>query len=218
MWWVDGQGGKAKRRKEPPVRVLTRAGVIVGALLLLSGCWVTESEYSGTEGSPKVAVMGDSLIFQSMSQLHTELDPTYQTMLAGNVGFEISWMQNIALTYGATDPEVMVLDAGTNDISHGIPTEQSVVWLDHVLANFSNSCIVLTTIGEQISPDVAPTQALNAAIVERADQLVDWNAAVMADPGLVGPDHIHATGRGYDVLVEMVDAAVGRCVAATSPA
>jgi hypothetical protein len=218
MWWVDGQGGgKSNRLKESRVRVLTRAGVIVGALLLLSACWVTEAEYSGSEGSAKVAVIGDSLIFQSMSRLHAELDPNYQTMLSGNVGFEIAWMQNIALTYGATDPAVMVLNAGTNDVGRGIPTEQLAVSLDQLLANFPNACIVLTTIGEQFSPDPAPTQALNAAFVERADEIIDWNAAVKADPGLVGSDLIHGTPHGYDVFVEMVDAAVGRCVPTTPP-
>jgi lysophospholipase L1-like esterase len=105
---------------------------------------------------------------------------------------------------------VVVFDLGTNDdpsapgrLSADLQAAQSLA---------CDRCLVVATLNR---PAV---DGLNRAVTAFANgspnvEVVDWHGAAQDDPGLLGPDHIHATPAGYAERARLIAQAVESCLA-----
>jgi hypothetical protein len=105
---------------------------------------------------------------------------------------------------------VVVFDLGTNDDPSA--PERLSADLQSARAIAGDRCMVVATLNR---PSV---EGLNRAITAFANstanvEVVDWHAAAQDDPGLLGPDHIHATPAGYAERARLVASAIETCLA-----
>lgn len=181
------------------------------------GC--TEAGYAGS--GPSVVIIGDSITHQARVQLHDALDDTHSVIVSGVVGATFAAQANVAEQYAADVPSVVVINLGTNDAWSAVPTTESVAQLDAMLAEFPATCAVLVTVSTRGSP--TPTRGglvysaelanrVNEAVRARADVLVDWSAAIDADPArYLTDDGVHLTEAGNRRLSELVAEGVASC-------
>jgi lysophospholipase L1-like esterase len=174
----------------------------------LAGCG--EPDYRGT--GPTVLVLGDSITDHSRSELHEALTG-HAVRISGWVGSTVGLNRQYIDALGDDQPDVVVVNLGTNDAWQHVPVTASVADLDALLERFGDSCKVLvtvTTLGEQ-GYDRAIAAAFNDAIADRADVVVEWNDVVVNEPQLLDPDGIHPTIAGRQRLAELVATAVDEC-------
>lgn len=105
---------------------------------------------------------------------------------------------------------VVVFDLGTNDdpsapggLSADLQSARSLT---------GDRCLIVATVNR---PSAG---GLNRAVTAFANgtqnvEVVDWHAAAAEDPGLLGPDHIHATPAGYAERARLIADAVETCLA-----
>jgi lysophospholipase L1-like esterase len=90
-----------------------------------------------------------------------------------------------------------------------------------VLGLLGSSCVVMPTLlehgahqpnGNGQPYDNAAAAVVNAAIRDRADRVVEWDAAVTgAEAQLLTPDGIHPTAEGQALSAGLIRAAVDSC-------
>ncbi|MDN5750202.1 MAG: DUF4038 domain-containing protein [Pseudonocardia sp.] len=113
-----------------------------------------------------------------------------------------------------TDPDIVLLHAGTNDLLQGDPPEQVVERLDALLTTLFAEQPGVTVITSSLIPlnDSGPDwQAVNAAIPDVvAEQRAAGNDAVFADMAASGiggeddiPDDVHPSPAGYAKMAEV---------------
>lgn len=114
-------------------------------------------------------------------------------------------------------PDVVVLALGTNDAWRStLPATSSIAGIDRMVALFPESCIVATTVDEDVpeqtnySSDHAHT--INGHLATVSDVVVDWQAEIDADPSLVASDGIHLTTAGSNRRAAVAAAAVDDCL------
>jgi hypothetical protein len=176
----------------------------------LAGCG--ETEYCGT--GPTVLILGDSITHHSREELRQTLTG-HSVRTNGWVGSTIGLNLQYISAMADPQPDIVVVNLGTNDAWQGLPVDQSVADLDGLVATYPDACHVLTTITtqgeESYDRDVAAD--LNDAIPRRADVVVDWEAARTQDPGLLDTDGIYPTLAGRERLAELVATALDGCPA-----
>jgi hypothetical protein len=142
---------------------------------------------------------------------------------------QVSWMrtnaarvvdlQGVADDYATTDPEVIVISAGTNDVFARQPPTETIAQLQAMVAKFSKSCVTLVTLNTAV-PD-ADVQARSRQIndwIRRWPQVADWDAWVTgyyANGEPFGPlfyDMIHVTPAGKPHLTNVINSAARRCL------
>ncbi|MDZ7733312.1 MAG: SGNH/GDSL hydrolase family protein [Acidimicrobiia bacterium] len=164
--------------------------IAAGALLLavLAGCQLVEEEYSGDPDGPKVSVIGDSITVLAADEIHGAMDDAYQTRIAARTGYTWRRMLDDAEEHAATDPEVAVVNLGTNDVSTSEPIPRPELFADveRLLGVYEeDTCLVLVTVyDDAVKDDYDNEKAtlLNARMKAWADVVVDWDAAVSEDP------------------------------------
>ncbi|HEY2638193.1 MAG TPA: hypothetical protein VGI54_12425 [Solirubrobacteraceae bacterium] len=116
------------------------------------------------------------------------------------------------------DDDVVVFDLGTNDA----PSVPAVLSADlaRVKRIVGSRCIVVATVNR---PPVGriTTSGLNAALrafAAASDNvlLVPWHDEAQA-PGVLGPDHTHATAAGYAARGKVFAEAVNACLSTSAP-
>jgi lysophospholipase L1-like esterase len=156
-----------------------------------------------------VLVVGDSLEVGTGPYLHRALADEGVTVDAqksrpSNVGVSVL---RARLRPG---DDVVVFDLGTND-DPAAPGRLAAD-LDSARQIAGDRCLVVATLNR---PSVA---ALNRAVVAFARgspnvELVDWHGAARQEPGLLGPDGIHATPAGYAQRARLIADGVEACLA-----
>ena len=181
---------------------------------------------------PKVAILGDSLTASnSLEMIRTLPDLSLKFVAFTGEGFaggplSTGFNRDSVLYDGAVaisiqdQPDVVVIALGTNDAwTPAVSASSAITELDRIVALFPESCIVATTIRElvpeQVDYDMLKARALNERLLAVADEVIDWNAAVVADPGLVGSDGIHLSPAGHEQRAALTTIAVAKCLQPT---
>lgn len=161
----------------------------------------------------RVAVVGDSLVFQSAHEQAATLDARGWTgTVSGNPGQAVdapAVVEDLE-DAAASDAEVVVIATATNDnvavasraaeIGFGAALDEYRGRLAATLDRFGDRCVVVVNASEDIGAIYSPwaVPAVDAALADvTADAggvVVDWNRAAAAHPEWFGPDHLHFEG------------------------
>jgi lysophospholipase L1-like esterase len=174
--------------------------------------------------TPVVAIVGDSITAGAAGTLHDALDDDTDLHVRGTSGALTSQMLDDSAELAEREPDVVVVNLGTNDATTpGSSDVTEAALRDHLDLFEAASCRYLVTITEE--PDLAgyaetaaATNRRIRALAEEVDrvEVIDWQATLAAeraeDPpeGPLLSDDIHPTPRGNDVLVATIAEAVAR--------
>src|SRR5262245_20418796 len=116
------------------------------AALTLSSCDVNEAAYTGNPAGKKVAIIGDQMTSASISAIHAALDPTFQVRIIALEYRTAAGLQAAADTLAPTNPDVVIIDAGTNDMTDpSISLNTTLVQLFTMAGKFTTTpCVVVT--------------------------------------------------------------------------
>jgi lysophospholipase L1-like esterase len=109
---------------------------------------------------------------------------------------------------------VVVFDLGTNDD----PAQPQALASDlaSVRQIAGGRCIVVATLNRRpyngVSIDGLNQAVRSFAASSAPAQLVDWHAAALATPGLLGSDGVHATSSGYATRAHLIAQGIQRCL------
>lgn len=117
------------------------------------------------------------------------------------------------------DHEVVLFDLGTNDdpsqtaaLGRNLATVRDLV---------ADRCLVVSTLERPplngVRVDGMNRVVRNFASATPSTQLLEWQAAVGEDPGLLGKDGVHATPAGYAERARLAAATIEECSASNAP-
>ncbi len=203
----------------------------LAAAVLLSGC--AESAEAGDPTTtarpsprPVVAVVGDSITFGAAAALHSALDDVVDLHVEGVSGATTAQMLPASQQLSGLEPDVVVINLGTNDaVTPGSSASTEDGLRAHLAAFPDASCRHLVTLTEEPSmagyaETTAETNRRIRALDDELDatDVIDWQAALAADAAAGSPDgdylsdDVHPTPVGQAVLVSMIaDAVTGGC-------
>lgn len=176
-------------------------------------------------GGDRIVVIGDSITNEGRTELAAMLGVDHRVVIDGHPGYLIALQQPVAIELAATNPSIVVIELGTNDVAFGHPVDVSIVDMERMVSTFLGArCIVLTTVstGFPNGDEVARARVLDAAYRAIADRdprvrIVDFDAVIDAansDPSFIGPffyDGIHPTASGQERLARATADAVASC-------
>lgn len=186
-------------------------------------------EQAPTGEGPLVVVVGDSITHSAREVLHEVLDDHTSLIAAvpaegfaggpyteGALDGGDPLMLRAARRYSDLDPAVAVVALGTNDAwSAALDIDRSLEALDKLVRVLDGACLVVVLPQREVAAQPSYSTEDAAAIQERlravADEVIDWEAAVASQPGLVVEDGVHLTDAGKLVWSAEVADAVGRC-------
>lgn len=209
------------------------AGVAIGSLGL-SAC------YLGNSTGPKVWVVGDSITVLANQAIGQVLAPTYAYATSGATGSPIGG-QLPQITNSLNDPsgppQYFVTELGTDDAWTNDPNWQGE--FNSEISMLSNEpCVLLVNVGDNVPwwpPMSVPAPpgpvsfgglfligsnsiaaGLNADMVQAAAQhpnfrVVDWNAAITANPSWLQADGIHPDAAGQAGLANLIAQGIRSC-------
>jgi lysophospholipase L1-like esterase len=184
-----------------------RLGILLSAFLvaLVPLAWVSVAA-SRTEPKPvargnKVLVVGDSLTWQSIPQVTAALrsggwNPTIQAAPGTTIG---AWAGKVGALIEQHDPDVLVVELGTNNCTVECPHIESVI--DRLLRNVPRSLPVVW-LNVQAQPTYpAHPESVNGALVAAAERwpnvtLVDMSARFRNHPDWHMEDGLHFNAAG----------------------
>jgi lysophospholipase L1-like esterase len=171
----------------------------------------------------RVAVLGDSITFQSQAAIRTALASVDDLTVIGRSGLTIEGLLPDARDVARTMPDVVVIDLGTNDALKGVTTSRSIDRFDAMLDLFPRAVCILVTVNTRLgdTDDITRARAINAYIEGTGRPVVDWDgtlAAALADDGsepmLI--DLVHPSTHGQAVLAGLIGGAVADATPATA--
>jgi hypothetical protein len=210
-------------------RTLVAVAIVAVAATILASC---AEPYTGAANSPKVAVVGDSLVAGAHDSYRWLLTTEgWNSSVAGLSGFTVADSQGVVTQMAATHPSAMVIALGTNDIRQmANGTEDMTQFhtaMTTMLASVADiACVVWVGVAESngTSPPltlVAARPALNAAIKAELTKTgrpnryyADWAAASTGHPELFngsGQDHIDKTPSGNLIYASLGVTALQQC-------
>lgn len=186
------------------------------------------TEFRTTAGStgPRIVIVGDSITNEGRAELAAALGVDHRVVIDGRPGYRVAQQDDVAAWAASLDPEVVVVELGTNDVLSGHDLERSTDDLRRLVGRFAgSSCVVLVTVATDLPSAGAEARArrFNRSIDEIAAadpgriRVVDVDAVVRAaqsDPGFVGPftyDGVHPTAAGHARLAAAQAGAVSGC-------
>jgi lysophospholipase L1-like esterase len=180
--------------------------------------------FEGRPGGETVAVLGNSITALSVEELPVAFGDTYRSSSAGRSGRTIEELLPLAEQYAATDPDIVVVEAGSNDA--GVPEADwsglSVLAAEaRMLATFPGArCIVWVNLSSHTTRASFDSHArgVNASLahLETTDPRVvvaDWDRATAGRSDLL-IDGVHPNHAGQRTYAQVVRDAVDRCPAA----
>jgi lysophospholipase L1-like esterase len=167
-----------------------------------------------------VGVVGDSITNRSVTSIRSDVEGVHLEIEALNghtVRAMTPYVESDIMKGPGGPPHSIFINLGTNDIIHGNPQWESN-WNTLMKDTASVPCTVLFTISTVVDayghhPPGPTSQDFNRVIenAHKADpsrvHVIDWNAAVHADFGLIELDGVHPTSKG--------EAWIGRHIAST---
>jgi hypothetical protein len=212
-----------------PRRLLWAAAVAVAAVTL-AGC--QPASYVGRPDAPRVAVVGDSLVWAAQPQITTNLPARRWAVLADGVpGATAGDRVAVAGGYAAGRPRAVVVALGTNDVLAMAEGRQS--WegfrrdVRAMLAATRGVGCVVWVGGSDTSGDFGPGHnlaqmgwAVNWMLAEElarsgrppgATLLADWAAVSRRADYYLGPGDVHHSEAGKAAYTQLIADTVGRC-------
>jgi lysophospholipase L1-like esterase len=169
--------------------------------------------YRGLAGAPRVAIGGDSITALSRDRIVGALTDRYRVLVNAYSGRTIAEVTPAIARQVATHPDIEVVNLGTNDLDRENPRWRAD--LDRMLRLVAGvPCVVAVTIydGRHLPVDANIGTEINARLravaAEGSVHLVDWNAAVHRDPGLIVADGIHPDLGGQRWLARSIRDAI----------
>lgn len=177
---------------------------------------VVSSACSGGTGT--VAVVGDSITFQTKEHL----DPEVNWDVAASIGATSAQMLPEAQRLAGEGPSQAVINLGTNDALQQIPVQDTEATLESIVGAFDDSrCVHLVTLGTQLPASGEPPASelagqLNDWMRRFADErdnvsVIDWDEELAGEDQLLLDDHIHPNVPGRERLAAMMADAVESC-------
>jgi peptidoglycan/LPS O-acetylase OafA/YrhL len=148
-------------------------------------------------------VVGDSVVLGSADALEAALGPG--TTVDGKVGRQFDRGPAIVDAWTASHPGPVVVHLGSN----GIVRDEDVAQIVDATRGRTLVFVNVAVPRRWQEPD---NELLAQTAAEHPGQvvLVDWAALVAADPGLLGPDHVHPNQRGREALAAAIRAGLAR--------
>jgi lysophospholipase L1-like esterase len=178
----------------------------------------TYVECGATDVEPsRVAILGDSLSVQAQAEYREAIDDALVDACNGRTIVEPivvdDGLGRIAAVQ-ASEPDWWVVALGTNDAAYGArPAEATRAHTRQLLDAIGPQACVAWVL-PAVQPPAPDTAIANVAAARQviSDELrrrtcqaiVDWSAAVAAEPGLLGSDGIHLTTVGRERLADLV--------------
>lgn len=177
------------------------------------GVTIRDSSYRGCAG-PKVTMAGDSITNLSNPTIAAAFGATYHHRIEGLPGFTIAQVTPTVQAQVATQPDVSVINLGTNDMGGANPNWQAdlaavtslvtpVPCVEFVTIYDGHFAPVGNNVGTLINAQLVTQVAANPTM-----HLVDWNAAAWADPTLLSWDQVHPSTLGRQWIANHLKAAV----------
>jgi lysophospholipase L1-like esterase len=171
---------------------------------------------AATGMAPTVAVLGDSITYQSEGEIRTALAATSIVSLVGRSGKTIGAVQPDADLAATHTPDIVVIDLGSNDAYNAVDPARSRLDLAHMIATFPTSHLVMVTVTTSFFTESfnSRARAINAQIRASRAVVVPWDeivAAEAADGSPAGPllvDGLHPEPRGRVLLADRIGQAV----------
>jgi len=169
-----------------------------------------------SQNRPSVAVLGDSITFQSEAEIRAALAATTLVSLVGRSGKTIGELQPDADAAALSTPDIVVINLGSNDAYNAVDPTKTMLDLDHMMATFPASHLVMVTITASFFTESfnARARAINRQIRASRAVVVPWDkivAAENAQPSPAGPllvDGLHPEPRGRVLLANKIAQAV----------
>ena len=171
-------------------------------------------------------MLGDSITFESETELRAALESATVvdlTAFVGRPGKTFAELLADAARIAADDPDVVVINLGTNDALKTVPVEETRLALDALYAAIPDAPIVAVAVTTRFSdsPFDIRAQAINDRLRAgcrdhaRPVVVVAWDEIVAADEALLS-DGLHPTPRGRARLAAAVAATVADIVGTVS--
>jgi len=176
----------------------------------------------------EAALIGDSITDQSRDTFDDVLGDDYLLDVRAFPGVRTDeWIEQAQLA-ALEQPQLAVVNLGTNDVFQGAPLERSMAAVQQMLDLLGFvPCRYVVTVNEAMVSNVGddlPARArdYNAALrsLAAAEQVevLDWSAVVVAElaagepGGSVTVDTVHPTDRGEGLLADLYRQAMDECV------
>lgn len=172
---------------------------------------------SDSEPIARVVVLGDSITYLSEAAIHAALDPAYTVEVNGIPGIEVAGQQSSALEYAQTQPDVVIVNLGTNDVGARRDPSDVISDLGAMASEFDpTSCVVLVTLTTRVPSDDFEQRAAAVNQWIRSQQHVaDWDSALATTdpPTQLTTDTVHPSVEGQSVMAELIQQQVDACTA-----
>jgi hypothetical protein len=144
---------------------------------------VPPGPFVGSTAATRVAVLGDSLTQQSVTEIHNELNPTYRTSVRGLSGAGIANLGNVAdklMALSADRPNRVVLALGTNNANGTGTLDAALNDMKALIQRFRGiSCVAVIKINDDYGKNPDGT-------IQHQPRATDLNARYTTLPGLSG--------------------------------
>jgi hypothetical protein len=198
------------------MRKVATVALVALVALVLAACL---PPYEGPAGTPRVAFVSDSVIGMAEDLMIPNLRLDRQVSWGNTNAAKVAGLQGVADEVAGSDPDVVVISAGTNDVFARVAPAQTIAQLQAMVAKFSRSCVTIVTLNTNITDDdvKARSQQVNDWI-RTWPQVADWDAWVTAYYAIgspVGPlfyDLIHVMPVGKPYLTNVINGAARRCL------
>ena len=187
----------------------------LGVVVLATGC-----DFVGAPGTPRVAVIGDSVVHQSEAQIRTNLRPDHRVNVFAYNNAKIHQMRYAARVLAGQGARSMVIALGGPDVvaaASPTPSTDPVPYLrDLVRGIASVPCIALVTVKENgVAPIATPywtrgARRLNNEMWRLADAranvtVVDWSEVADHHSSWFLGDGLHLNDAGVVGFAATVD-------------
>lgn len=176
--------------------------------------------------APRVAMLGDSIVFVSTPTLRDQIGAKYRIHIEAQVGATVGAMLQEVPRMVERNPDQVVIDLGTNDAIFGTTLSDAMRHYEEVVATFHDAdvdCIHLVNLNTgmgKLDPRINErAQQFNEfidALGKRPDvEVIDWDGmlALAADDPASAPflsDTVHPTEDGSRVLAWLVENSLDR--------
>jgi len=176
---------------------------------------------SGTRAQPAearrstVVAIGDSITYLSNAAIHASLEPVHAVEVNGIPGIEVAGQQAAASQYARTQPDVVIINLGTNDVGAQRNPADVIGELGAMASEFgSASCVVFVTLTTQVVTDDFKQRATEVnRWIRNQRHVADWDSALTeADPLVrLTTDTVHPTAEGQLVMAQLIQRQVDAC-------
>jgi len=175
----------------------------VGAQLYCNGiCSVSES--GGAQHSHTVALVGDSITYESSNYIRSSLR-SYHYTIDAITGQTMAEMYPVIQQLVPTSPYAWVVELGTNDARFG-NANWSADFSKEVSTLASQRCVVLLSVNPRLgSIAAAIDQAISSTVASQSNfHELDWGNIEWQNRKWVSPDGIHPGPQGSAELAKLM--------------